>query len=164
MMKKKLTVLALAVSLMLALSCCGHPRYAMGISALESGGAEACDFDIDVIAGAYPSVYVLVSYAGPGEELEIYTGDPMVGLALYDGDGQLVGSSFTNTVGMFTTLRKDELQKIGFNLSHMAENMGGSLSEGVYRLEVTLSYTLSEESRDTFTASRSFALELTKAA
>ena len=161
MMKKKLTVLALAVSLMLALSCCGHPRYAMGISALESGGAEACDFDIDVIAGTYPSVYVLVSYAGPGEELEIYTGDPMVGLALYDGDGQLVGGSLINDVLAPYTLRKDELQKIGFNLSHMAENMGGSLSKGVYRLEVNSTYILSRESREWLTARRSFALELT---
>ena len=163
MMKKKLTVLALAVSLILALSCCGHPRYAVSISALDSGGAEAGDFDIDVIAGAYPSICVLVSYAGPGEELEIYTGDPMVGVALYDGDGRPVGGSVINDVLAPYTLRKDELQKIGFNLSHMAENLGGSLSEGVYRLEVNLSYILSKESRDELTTIRSFALELTKA-
>ena len=164
MMKKKLTVLALAVSLILALSCCGHPRYAIGISTLDSGGTEAGDFDIDVIAGAYPSICVLVSYAGPGEELEIYTGDPMVELALYDGDGRPVGGSVINAVLAPYTLRKDELQKMEFNLSHMAENMGGSLSEGVYRLEVNLSYILSRESRNTLTARRSFALELTKAA
>lgn len=163
-MKKKLTILILVISLILALSCCARPRYAMGISVLDNGGAEACDFDIDVVAGAYPSVYVLVSYAGPEEELEICTGSPMVGLTLYDGDGRLVGASMTNTVAEFITLRKDEPKKTAFDLSHLTQNMGASLSEGVYRLEVTLSYGLSEASSDALTASRSFALELAKAA
>ena len=162
-MKKKLTILALAVSLILVLSCCSHPRYAMGISALDSGGAENCDFDIDVMAGAYPNVSVLVSYAGPEEELVIYTGSPMVRLAIYDGDEQLVGASVTHTVSKPAALRKDEPEATAFDLRLLAKNVDRSLREGTYRLEVTLPYTLSQESGDTFTACRSFALELTKA-
>lgn len=161
-MKKKLTILALAISLILTLSCRARPRYAMDIRALDSGGAEACDFGIDVAAGAYPNVSVLISYTGPEEELEIYTGSPMAGLAIYNGDGRLVGASITDTVAELVTLRKDELKAAAFDLSHLAENMGGSLSEGIYRLEVTLSYMPSQVSGDTLTVSRSFALEITR--
>lgn len=163
-MKKKLTILALAISLILVLTCCARPRYVMGISALDSGGVEACEFDIDVAAGAYPSISVLVSYAGPEAELGIYTGSPMVGLAIYDGDGRLVGASATDTVLELITLRKDEPKGTPFDLSLLAKNVGGSLSEGAYRLEVTLSYALSQTSGGIRTVSRSFALELIKAA
>lgn len=136
----------------------------MGISALDSGGVEACESDIDVAAGAYPSISVLVSYAGSEAELGIYTGSPMVGLAIYNGDGRLVGASATDTVLEPITLRKDEPNETLFDLSLLAKNIGGSLSEGVYRLEVTLSYALSQTSGGIRTVSRSFALELIKAA
>lgn len=134
----------------------------MDISALDSSGVEACGFDIDVTMGAYPCVSVLVSYMGPEEELEIYSGNPMVGLTLYNEDGQLVGASAVDTVLELITLRKDEPKEIPFDLSLLVKNMGCSLSEGIYRLEVTLSYMPSQVSGDTLTASRSFALEIAK--
>lgn len=46
----------------------------------------------------------------------------------------------------------------------LVKNTGGSLSEGVYRLEDTRSYALSQTPGDIRTAGRSFARELIKAA
>ncbi len=158
-MKKKIIVLVLALALLLTLTCCAGAGYAMSISPMSGG--EDDDFDIDVTAGTYPDITVTVAYTGSEEEIEIYTSDPMVGLALYDGDGQLVGNSVKDAVAKLVTIRKDEPVETEFDLSQLAENAGGKLSEGTYSLEVTLSYSLSQETDDNLTVSRSFTVELT---